>query len=98
MKGTPEADNLPETSNGFSTELTDDEFERLYVGHASICMLVDAEDEAAAWAAVRRKFPDAIGCFIKPADEKTLTTLGRSGRVGHPNPSAEQSSPSELAP
>lgn len=90
IKGTPEAANLPESSNGFATGLDDDEFERLYVGHASVCMLVDAENESAAWAAVRRKFPDAIECFIKPADEKTLTSLGRGGRFGHPCPHADE--------
>jgi hypothetical protein len=75
VKGSPAAEDLDE-----------DEFERLYVGDASVCMLVDAPDETAAWAKVRKMFPDGIERFVNPADEKTLTSIGRGGRFLYPAP------------
>ncbi len=60
--------------------------DELYVSNANVCMLVDAADETSAWDAVRAMYPDMVERFIEPADGKTLTSLAKSGRFGHPNP------------
>lgn len=90
---------LPERTDGFGTNIDPELAERvghlidgagivdkLYVSNGSVCMLVDAADEAAAWATVRAQYPDMVERFIEPADEMTLTSLAKGGRFGHPNP------------
>jgi hypothetical protein len=76
VEGMPSAQGLPDKTDIFGSNISDlavlEEFDEFYAPGTMLCSLVDAVEEADAWAEVEHHFPDMIRRFCKPADDQVL--------------------------